>query len=97
MLQRACVTYNSSLATYFLWNISSRLGHYRTEVLAKELIEVPIPLSIPPIPAPNSAQNIDDAVRQAFDLTVADWSLIEDFLNIHFPTSCGKHPDQPVF
>lgn len=92
LLQRACVTYNSSLATYFLWNTSSRLGHYRTEVLAKELIEVPLPSSVLPIPSPHSAQDIDAVVRQAFGLTTADWTLIEDFLEYTLPAALRKTP-----
>lgn len=97
MLQRACVVYNSSFATYFLWNTSSRLGHYRTEALAKELIEVPIPSSVPPIPSPLSAPAIDNAVRQAFGLTAADWTLIEDFLEYTLPDILRKKPGPARF
>lgn len=97
LLQRACITYNSSLATYFLWNTSSRLGHYRTEVLAKELVEVPLPSSVPPIPLSHSIQNIDDAVRQAFEFTTADWTLIEDFLEYTLPDVLRKTPGPARF
>ena len=86
LLKSACVTYNSSFATYFLWNTSSRLGHYRTEVLAKELLEVPIPSAVSLIPSPHSSHEIDAAVRQAFNLTTADWTLVEDFLEYTLPS-----------
>ena len=97
LLQRACVTYNSSLATYFLWNTSSRLGHYRTEVLAKELIEVPLPSGVSPIPPPHSAQDIDAAIRKAFGLTNAEWTLIEDFLEYTLPDVLRKTPGPARF
>lgn len=97
LLQNACVTYNSSFATYFLWNTSSRLGHYRTEVLAKELLEVPIPSGVLLIPSPSSAHEIDTAVRQAFNLTTADWTLIEDFLEYTLPDVLRKTPGKARF
>lgn len=97
LLQRACITYNSAFATYFLWNTSSRLGHYRTEVLAKELLEVPIPSGVSLIPSSLSSTEIDTAVRQAFDLTTADWTLIEDFLEYTLPDLLRKTPGKARF
>ena len=97
LLQSACVTYNSSFATYFLWNTSSRLGHYRTEVLAKELLEVPIPTGVSLILSPRSSHEIDATVRQAFNLTTADWTLIEDFLEYTLPDVLRKTPGKARF
>jgi len=97
VLKYACVTFNSSLATYFLWNTSSTLGHYRTEVLAKELLEVPLPSGASPIPLPHSAYAIDAAVRNAFNLTTAEWTLIEDFLEYSLPDVLRKTPGPARF
>lgn len=84
LLRSACIIYNSSFATYFLWNTSSRLGHYRTEVLAKELLEVPIS-NVSLVSMSGSSTEIDATVRQTFNLTAADWTLIEDFLEYTLP------------
>lgn len=91
-ISAACVVYNSKFATYFLALTSSRIGHYITETLIKELVSVPLPLSTPNISTLNSFEAIDDATRKMYGLTAADWTLIEDFLEYTLPDVLRKTP-----
>lgn len=80
-IKTACLAYNSSLATYYLYMTSSRLWHYRPEPLKDELLEVPLPPLVKSLKGLDSFAAIDSEVKSAFkDLTPADWVLIEDFL-----------------
>jgi type I restriction-modification system DNA methylase subunit len=80
-IKTACLAYNSSLATYYLYMTSSRLWHYITEPLKDELLEVPLPPLVKSLKGLDSFAAIDSEVKSAFkDLTPADWVLVEDFL-----------------
>jgi hypothetical protein len=82
-LEAACLSYNSSLAVYFLLLTSSRFASYRPEPLVEELLRVPIPephagLLI----GASTGDEIDDRIRQAFGFKDAEWVLIEDLFNV---------------
>ena len=96
-IQGACVVYNSRFATYFLALTSSRIGHYITETLSKELVTVPLPAQAPKISSLNSFEAIDDAARKMFGFTAADWTLIEDFLEYTLPDVLRKTPGPARF
>jgi hypothetical protein len=90
-IRTAVLVYNSQLATYFLGLTSSRM-HYVTEVLSDELVTVPLPDECPDWTTVASFEEIDVLVRSAFSLTTADWTVIEDFLNVALPDSLRKAP-----
>jgi len=92
-IQTACFAYNSQLATYFSAITSSRMGHYITELLADELLDVPLPLNpISNLADFDSFAQIDAEARRVFTLTQADWTLVEDFLSITLPDALRKRP-----
>ena len=74
-IRAACLVYNSLLATYFLVLTSSRLGHYRTEVLTKELVTVPLPPDCPDISFVASFEEIDELTAQS---VLADAGGLDD-------------------
>jgi N-6 DNA Methylase len=96
-IRAACVVYNSRLATYFLALTSSRIGHYITETLSEELVTVPLPSEAPRISTLHSFEAIDQATRNMFGLTTADWTLIEDFLEYTLPDVLRKTPGPARF
>lgn len=91
-INAACLAYNSSFATYFLFMTSSRLGHYITEVPTKELMTLPLPNVFFDLKDFNSYDDIDKAVRGALNLTKADEALIDDFLEFSLPDAIRKTP-----
>jgi len=93
MYKTACFAYNSQLATYFSAITSSRMGHYITELLADELLDVPLPQNpISNLVDFDSFAQIDAEARRVFTLTQADWTLVEDFLRHHFAGCSAKTP-----
>ncbi len=91
-INAACITYNSFLATYFLFLTSSRLGHYITEVKSNELLTLPLPTLRQPASSFSSPEEVDKAVRKALSLTGADNALIEDVLRIRLPDALRQSP-----
>lgn len=88
----ACLAYNSLVGTYFLFLISGRIGHYITEVLTEELMLVPLPDSVTDIEKIKSWQEIDQLVRSTYRLTQADWTLVDDFLEVSLPDAIRQAP-----
>jgi hypothetical protein len=90
VIEAACLSYNSILAVYFLLLTSGRFASYRPEPLVKELLSVPIP-------EPRSglldgikcSADIDQRIREAFELKDAEWVLIEDLFNTTLPDFKG--------
>jgi N-6 DNA Methylase len=97
-IRSATVVYNSKLAAFFLGLTSRRVGHYITEAKSDEITSVPLPVSdIPNLSSLNSLEAIDEAVRAAFSLTTAEWTLIEDFLKYTLPDVLRKTPGPARF
>ena len=96
-IRAACVVYNSRFAAYFLTLTSSRIGHYITETLSKELVALPLPTEAPDLLSFRSFEAIDEATRKMFGLTTADWLLIEDFLQYTLPDVLRKSPGPARF
>ena len=81
ILERACLSYNSAVAVYYLFLRSGRFANYRPEPYVWELLDVPIPNKIgPTIRAIESSEQLDLEVRKLFDLKPAEQVLIEDAL-----------------
>ena len=91
-LTAICLTFNSSLATYFLFLTSSRLGHYITEVLTSELMNVPLPPTCVDISSVKSFAQIDEIIRQSLGLTEAECVLMEDMLDVSLVDAIRKTP-----
>lgn len=90
-IRAACLVYNSLVASYFLALTSGRIGHYITETLTKELMNVPLPTEpIPPLDRLRSFEDIDELARRLFSLTPAETILIDDFLTYVFPDALRK-------
>jgi hypothetical protein len=86
ILDTAIATYNSSLAIYFLFLTSSRLGTYRPAVLQHELLGVPLPDR--PVKLSSrirTFEQLDALVRSSIDLKESEWALIED--RVHYTLS----------
>ena len=82
-LEAACISYNSSLAVYFLLLTSSRFASYRPEPLVEEMLRVPVPEPRANVlTGASTADEIDSRVRQAFDFKDAEWVLVEDLLDV---------------
>jgi N-6 DNA Methylase len=79
LLDAACLSLNSMLATYFLLLTSGRFAAYRPEPLKKELMMVPVP---PPrvgvLDGIKDETEIDPHVFDAFGLKDAEKTLVED-------------------
>jgi len=89
-IRSACLVYNSIIAVYYLWLTSSRVGHYITETLSKELITVPLPSTPPDLDELESFDAIDELTGKLFSLTKADWTVIEDFLEYTLPDALRR-------
>ena len=82
LLDAACLSLNSMLATYFLLLTSGRFATYRPEPLKKELMMVPVP---PPrvglLDGIKEEAQVDPHVFDAFGLKDAEKTLVEDLCN----------------
>lgn len=84
-IRAAALVYNSRLAAYYLAVTSSRIGHYITESNSGELITVPLPEGIPDVSSVKTFEEVDELTRKTFSLTKADWTIVEDLLDVSFP------------
>lgn len=91
-IETACIVYNSFLAVYFLALTSSRLAHYITEILSDELMKVPLPKSKIRLSGVASFEDVDELTRRSFGLSQAEWTLVEDLLEVTFPDALRKAP-----
>lgn len=82
LLDAACMAFNSKVAAYFLFLTSGRFASYRPEVLAEELLNVPIP---PPkvdlLKGVTTLDELDARMFSALRLKPAEIVLVEDLLN----------------
>jgi len=91
-INAACAAYNSFIGTYFLFMTSSRLGHYITEVLTKELVELPIPPGVFDLSLYGTFDEIDNVVQKAFALSKADRIIVDEFLKFSLPDAIRQSP-----
>lgn len=89
-IRNAAVVYNSLVAAYYVSLTSSRIGHYITESLTKELKRVPLPDGTPDLSKVVSPDTADQEARRLFALTAADWYLLEDFCVFTMPAALRK-------
>ena len=81
ILEAACLSYNSSVAVYYLFLRSGRFANYRPEPYVAELLDVPIPrVAGPAINEIRSSDELDRVVEDLFELKPAERALIDDAL-----------------
>jgi N-6 DNA Methylase len=79
LLETACLSFNSLVATYFMQLTSGRIAAYRPEALIHELRTLPIPISKPSsFKEIETYEDIDNCVFKAFGFNDAERALIED-------------------
>lgn len=85
-LEAACVTYNSSLAVYYLLLSSGRFAFERAEGLKEELMRVPLPQPDPGfLDGITSLSEVDARIFEKFALRPAERILIEDLVRYTLP------------
>jgi hypothetical protein len=93
-IKAAWLAYNSLLAAYFLTATSSRIG-YRQEALVKEMLDVPLPPYSPGmLDGVHSPADVDARMRDAMQLTKAQWVLVEDFVRFVIPEAMQKRTSE---
>ncbi len=89
-LNAACLTYNSKLAVYYLLLANGSFASYIPKVSVKDLLRVPIPEKFTEfLPDIKNIDDVDEIVRQAFDLKDSEWVLINDLFNYTLPDFKG--------
>lgn len=91
ILESACLSYNSNLAVYYLLLSSARFAGYRPSPNMPDLLTVPCP-------RPNKGllkgvkklANVDQRIRELFNLKAAEWVLVEDALQYTLPDFKGR-------
>jgi hypothetical protein len=85
-LEAACLSYNSSLAGYYVFLTSGRFSSYRMEALKSQMMTVPIPPLQPNLlKGISNQEQIERRIRRAFDFKDAEWVLIEDMIRYTLP------------
>ncbi len=99
ILESAALSYNSSIAVYFLLLSSGRLASYRPEPLVEEMRSVPLAnVTHGVLDGLSSVEEVDDRVKELFGLRDAEWVLVEDLCKYTLPdfkgdeTSPGRQP-----
>lgn len=96
-IRAACMAYNSKFAVFFFALTSGSFPLYISKMSVGELLQLPLPHDIPDISALHSFDAIDEATRSAFGFTIADWTLIDDFLDYTLPDILRKTPGKARF
>lgn len=100
-LESAVLSYNSSLAVYYLLLTSGRLASYRPEPLVEEMRSVPIAEPQTRIMSDLcTVEEIDRQTKLAFGLPNSEWALVEDLFHTTLAdfkgddSSPGRQPTQ---
>jgi hypothetical protein len=92
LLEAACLSINSMVATYCLMLTSGRFATYRPEPLVAELLAVPIPRPRPGLLDGVASQaDIDARIWEAFGIKDAEQVLVEDLFGYTLPDFQGDH------
>ncbi len=97
IIRAACIAYNSKFAVCFFALTSSSFPLYISQISVGELLKLPIPDKALEISTCGSFEEIDEAVRRAFEFTTADWTLIEDLLKYTLPDVLRTTPGPARF
>jgi hypothetical protein len=90
LLEVACLSYNSKLATYHLLLSSGRFSSYRPEPNGEDLLRVPIPEYREEITENlETFDDVDHKIYDAFSLKESEKILIEDTFNYTLPDFKG--------
>jgi hypothetical protein len=91
-IRAACIAYNSKFAVCFFALTSGSFPLYISKMSVGELLQLPIPPEAPDISTLDSFEAIDEATCKMFGFTIADQTLIEDFLKYTLPDVLRKTP-----
>ena len=81
ILEAACLSYNSSLALYYLFLRSGRFANYRPEPYMSELLDVPLPAgATTALCDVESLEDLDNIVMELLEIRPSERVLIEDAL-----------------
>lgn len=95
LLEAACVSFNSAIATYYLQLTSGRMAAYRPEALVHELMSLPIPNPQPGLlDGVETYEQVDARAFRAFSLNDAERVLVEDMFQYTLQDFRG-HDDSP--
>ncbi|MCP4696939.1 MAG: N-6 DNA methylase [Gammaproteobacteria bacterium] len=86
LLDAACLSLNSRLATYYLFLSSGRFANYRPEASVADLLHVPCPHHKPRLlDEVQSFNDVDRRVTELFELKEAEQILVDDLLDYALP------------
>lgn len=81
ILEEACLSYNSSVALYYLFLCSGRFANYRPEPYMSELLDVPLPAGAAAVLGEvASLEDLDNIVMDLLGIRPSERVLIEDAL-----------------
>jgi hypothetical protein len=90
VLESAALVFNSKLAVYYLLLTSGRFAFYRIEPLFADLMLTPLPLPREGLlSGVSTLDQVDQRVREAFQLEDIEWALIEDLCEYTLPDYRG--------
>jgi hypothetical protein len=83
--------FNSKLATFLLLLTSRRFAFYRPEPLVEDLMMLPLPRAKAGLleGLKNGFEDVDNRVRQLFELEDVEWVLVEDLCKFTLPDFQG--------
>lgn len=101
VLERACLVYNSNLATAFLFLTSGRFAFDRNNPNVRDLRRVPLPLESPPqvqLQDVRRDSEIHAHVYDLFGLNEVEAVLVEDLIHFTFADARGEdwHGHEPT-
>jgi hypothetical protein len=90
VLEAACLSYNSKLATYYLLLSSGSFASYIPKANVEDLMKVPIPETQTDIlQGIETIDDLDQRVRHSFSFKNSEWLLVEDLFNYTLPDFKG--------
>lgn len=96
-LRAALIAYNSSFAVCFFALTSTSFPFYTCKLTVRDLLKLPLPKGQSDDGTLSSPTAIDEVARKAFGFHVADWTLIEDFLEYTLPDVLREAPGKARF
>jgi hypothetical protein len=95
ILDAACLSYNSSLAVYYLLLRSARFASYIPSINTTELLSVPCPKpEAELLDGIHTFTDVDQRIQETFRFAPAEWVLVEDTLRYTLPDFKGG-PNSP--
>ena len=84
-VRRACLAANSKLAVFFLAMSGGSVWNMVQKASVGEILSLPLPALSPDLGTIATWADFDEQVRAAYEMTSAEWILVEDFLEYTWP------------